>query len=77
MGISKYSRNKRSLRKIYFKWITNRYFLGWYWYFTRLSNIYINFNNFYDLPNLIEEIHKNNYQFVPIVDLGFPKNEDD
>ena len=29
------------------------------------------------LPNLIQELHDNNYKFVPIVDIGFPKNEID
>ena len=37
----------------------------------------LNMKNFYDLPSLIYEMHQNNYRFVPIVDLGFPKNDSD
>ena len=37
----------------------------------------LNEQNFKDLPNLIQELHENNYKFVPIVDLGFPVNETD
>ena len=33
--------------------------------------------NFGDLPNLIHELHENNYKFVPIVDLGFPMKDID
>ena len=32
---------------------------------------------FSDLPNLIHELHQNNYKFIPISDLGFPKSEED
>ena len=34
-------------------------------------------DTFGDLPNLIEELHQNNYKFVPIVDIGFPMTEKD
>ena len=37
----------------------------------------LNEQNFANLPNLIHEIHENNYKFVPIVDLGFPMKEID
>ena len=35
----------------------------------------LNEEKFGDLPNLIEELHQNNYKFVPIVDIGFPMTE--
>ena len=34
----------------------------------------LNQKNFHDLPVLIEEMHENNYKFIPIVDIGFPMN---
>ena len=37
----------------------------------------LNDKDFEDLPNLIYEMHENNYKFVPIVDLGFPMKEED
>ena len=37
----------------------------------------LNENNFKNLPNLIHELHENNYKFVPIVDIGFPVKEED
>ena len=37
----------------------------------------LNEKNFKDLPNLIYELHENNYKFVPIVDIGFPMKEED
>jgi len=37
----------------------------------------LNEKNFKDLPNLIYELHENNYKFVPIVDIGFPVKEED
>ena len=37
----------------------------------------LNEKNFKDLPNLIYELHQNNYKFIPIVDLGFPINDED
>ena len=37
----------------------------------------LNEEKFGDLPNLIEELHQNNYKFVPIVDIGFPMTEKD
>ena len=37
----------------------------------------LNEKNFKDLPNLIYELHENNYKFVPIVDIGFPIKEED
>ena len=37
----------------------------------------LNEKNFKDLPNLISELHQNNYKFVPIVDIGFPVKEED
>lgn len=33
--------------------------------------------HFKDLPNLISDMHSNNYKFVPIVDIGFPIADDD
>ena len=37
----------------------------------------LNEKNFKDLPNLIYELHENNYKFVPIVDIGFPMKKED
>ena len=37
----------------------------------------LNENEFKDLPNLISELHQNNYKFVPIVDIGFPMKDED
>ena len=37
----------------------------------------LNEKDFKDLPNLIYEMHQNNYKFVPIVDIGFPMKEED
>ena len=37
----------------------------------------LNDKEFKDLPNLINELHQNNYKFVPIVDIGFPMKEED
>ena len=34
-------------------------------------------NSFSGLPNLINDLHSNNYHFVPIVDIGFPMNDED
>ena len=37
----------------------------------------LNENEFKDLPKLINELHQNNYKFIPIVDIGFPMKEED
>ena len=37
----------------------------------------LNETEFKDLPDLIRELHQNNYKFVPIVDIGFPINDTD
>ena len=37
----------------------------------------LNQDKFKDLTELIEEMHENNYKFVPIVDIGFPLNGED
>ena len=37
----------------------------------------LNEEHFSELPNLIHELHENNYKFVPIVDIGFPVKEED
>ena len=37
----------------------------------------LNMEDFYDLPILINDLHKNNYKFIPIVDIGFPINDSD
>ena len=37
----------------------------------------LNEKHFKDLPNLIYEMHQNNYKFIPIVDIGFPMKEED
>ena len=37
----------------------------------------LNATDFSDLPNLIYELHQNNYKFIPIVDIGFPMKEED
>ena len=34
-------------------------------------------NSFSGLPKLINDLHSNNYHFVPIVDIGFPMNDED
>ena len=33
--------------------------------------------SFRDLPNFVEELHKNNKKFIPIVDYGIPSNNND
>ena len=73
--------NTNEIRNVYENYISNELPIDTFWGDIDILQDYriftIDKNNFYDLPNLVEELHEKNYKFVPIVDLGFPMNETD
>ena len=74
-------KNTKEIRDVYESYMANDLPIDTFWGDIDILQDYriftINKENFGDLPSLISEIHQNNYKFVPIVDLGFPKNESD
>ena len=73
--------NTQEIRKVYENYILNELPIDTFWGDIDILQDYriftLNKENFHDLPSLIEEIHQNNYKFVPIVDIGFPQNNKD
>ena len=73
--------NTQDIRDVYEGYISNKLPIDTFWGdIDILQNFRIftlNQRNFADLPDLIEEMHENNYKFVPIVDIGFPLNDKD
>ena len=71
----------QDIRDVYEKYISNELPIDTFWGdIDILQNCRIftlNQDHFEDLPELIEEMHENNYKFVPIVDIGFPLNDED
>ena len=71
----------QNIRDIYQKYKANELPIDTFWGDIDILQDYriftLNEKNFVDLPNLISEMHQNNYKFVPIVDIGFPQNESD
>ena len=69
------------IRQVYENYISNELPIDTFWGDIDVLQDYriftLNQENFHDLPSLIEEIHDNHYKFVPIVDIGFPQNEND
>ena len=74
-------KNTKDIRDIYENYVANEIPIDTFWGDIDILEDYriftLNQNNFIDLPSLISELHQKNFKFVPIVDLGFPKNEDD
>ena len=74
-------KNTEEIKSVYNNYIKNELPIDTFWGDIDILQDYriftLNKDNFYDLPELIEEIHDHNYKFVPIVDLGFPLNEID
>ena len=70
-----------NIREVYENYISNELPIDTFWGDIDILQDYriftLNYDQFFDLPNLIDEMHEKNYKFVPIVDLGFPKNERD
>ena len=74
-------KNDKEIRYVYNNYISHELPIDTFWGDIDILQDYriftLNEQNFADLPNLIHEIHENNYKFVPIVDLGFPMKEID
>ena len=70
-----------NIREVYENYISNELPIDTFWGDIDILQDYriftLNSDQFFDLPNLIDEMHGKNYKFVPIVDLGFPKNDRD
>ena len=74
-------KNDKEIRYVYQNYVANQLPIDTFWGDIDILQDYriftLNQQNFPDLPNLIHELHENNYKFVPIVDLGFPMKEID
>ena len=74
-------KNDKEIRYVYNNYISHELPIDTFWGDIDILQDYriftLNEQNFADLPNLIHEIHDNNYKFVPIVDLGFPMKDID
>ena len=74
-------KNDKEIRAVYENYVSNELPIDTFWGDIDILQDYriftLNELNFADLPKLINEIHENNYKFVPIVDLGFPMKEID
>ena len=74
-------KNTKEIRDVYESFMANELPIDTFWGDIDILQDYriftLNEKNFGDLPSLISEIHQNNYKFVPIVDIGFPKNDND
>ena len=73
--------NTKDIKEVYEGYISNELPVDTFWGDIDILQdcriFTLNKDNFEELPDLIEEMHKNNYKFVPIVDIGFPLNEKD
>ena len=73
--------NTEDINKVYEGYIKNELPVDTFWGDIDILQNYriftLNKDNFADLPELIDKMHKNNYKFVPIVDIGFPLNDND
>ena len=74
-------KNDKEIRYVYNNYISHELPIDTFWGDIDILQDYriftLNEQNFANLPNLIHEIHENNYKFVPIVDLGFPMKDVD
>ena len=74
-------KNTKEIRDVYENYIAHELPIDTFWGDIDILQDYriftLNLKNFGDLPSLISEIHQKNFKFVPIVDLGFPKNDID
>ena len=74
-------KNDKEIRYVYNNYISNELPIDTFWGDIDILQDYriftLNEKNFANLPNLIHEIHENNYKFIPIVDLGFPMKDID
>jgi alpha-glucosidase (family GH31 glycosyl hydrolase) len=74
-------KNDKEIRYVYENYISNQLPIDTFWGDIDILQDYriftLNQQEFADLPNLIHELHENNYKFIPIVDLGFPMKEID
>ena len=73
--------NDQEIRDVYENFVANQLPIDTFWADIDCLQDYriftLNEKNFKGLPNLIHELHENNYKFVPIVDIGFPVKEED
>ena len=73
--------NDQEIRDVYENFVANQLPINTFWADIDCLQDYriftLNEKNFKGLPNLIHELHENNYKFVPIVDIGFPVKEED
>ena len=71
-------KNTKELRDVYENYMANELPIDTFWGDIDILQNYriftLNLENFGDLPSLVSEMHQKNFKFVPIVDLGFPKN---
>ena len=71
----------KEIRDVYENYMANELPIDTFWGDIDILQDYriftLNQKSFVDLPALISEMHEKNYKFVPIVDLGFPKNDID
>ena len=74
-------KNDKEIRYVYGNYTANELPIDTFWGDIDVLQDYriftLNEQNFAELPNLIHEMHENNYKFVPIVDLGFPMKDID
>ena len=74
-------KNTQEIRDVYESYVATELPIDTFWGDIDILQDYriftLNTKNFADLPQLISEIHQNNFKFVPIVDIGFPQNEVD
>ena len=72
--------NTEQIRYVYDNYLSHELPIDTFWGDIDILQDYRIFTvneNFIDLPQFIEDIHENNFKFVPIVDLGFPQNDVD
>ncbi|MCQ2818335.1 MAG: hypothetical protein MJ252_13795 [archaeon] len=73
--------NEAEIRTLFNKFSQNALPIDTFWGDIDIFQDYriftLNKENFSELPKLINDLHNKNYHFIPIVDLGFPKNESD
>ena len=73
--------NDQEIRDVYENFVANQFPADTFWADIDMLQDYriftLNEKNFKNMPTLINEMHQNNYKFVPIVDIGFPVKEED
>ena len=74
-------KNTKEIRDVYENYVLYELPIDTFWGDIDILQDYriftLNEKKFGDLPNLINELHQNNYKFIPIVDIGFPIKEED